>query len=242
MATSLLGLGLMVHAGSASAQSQPAIYPMVQPPPAPWAAQPVGASQQSAQPVPVNVTRTAHETFPAPQDGERRPGVRMPYDSIDTKTNFGMPGMETLMRLESEAELFRRMVQEGMKEGSPVIFPEDKPLAREAYPGRHWAPKTMSAEPTYVAHERLLFEQENFERGLWNFGVFSPPLEVAEFSWDVIMLPYHMATRPCQQYDTSAGKCLPGDPAPFRIAPFEWSLSGVVAEGAAVTGAFFIFP
>ena len=246
MATSLLGFGLMLPAGAALAQTSPATYPMVQPPPSPLASSPAAAGQQSARPVTVTVTRTGLNAPQIPdievkQDIQQR-GVRQPYDSFDTKTFFGVPSMEVLTRLETEAELFRRMEQEGMRNGERVIFPEDKPLAREPYPGRHWAPKTMIADAPYVAHERLLFEQENFERGLWNFGILTPPLEIALFSWDTVMLPYHLATRPCQQYDTSAGKCLPGDPSPFRISPFEWSLSGAVAEGAAVTGAFFIFP
>jgi hypothetical protein len=88
----------------------------------------------------------------------------------------------------------------------------------------------------------LYFEQPNIERGLWDFGVFAPVLSVGKFYWDIATLPYHWGTRPGQHYDTSAGKCLPGDPIPFYLYPPELSLTGVAAQAAAVTGAFFIFP
>jgi hypothetical protein len=100
----------------------------------------------------------------------------------------------------------------------------------------------MQVEPAYVAHGRLLFEQKNFERGLWDLGLFTPVVESTLFYFDVAALPYHLATRPCQQYDTSAGKCLPGDPAPFLLYPPELSYSGLVAELAVGTAMFFIFP
>jgi hypothetical protein len=153
-----------------------------------------------------------------------------------------VPGLEVITRLEPESALFERMKQEALKAGERIVFPEEPVLAKDPYPGRHWAPKIMQVEPCYVAHQRLLFEQQNFERGLWDLGPLTPVVEIGMFYFDVAALPYHLATRPCQQYDTSAGKCLPGDPTPFYLYPPELSFSGAVAEAAVVTGMFFIFP
>ena len=115
-------------------------------------------------------------------------------------------------------------------------------IAKEPYPGRHWSPYTKQVEPNYVCYQRLLFQQKNFERYGWDLGPITPILSAGKFYWDVLALPYHAATRPCQQYDTSAGKCLPGDPTPFFLYPVEFSVSGLAAEAAVVTGAFFVFP
>jgi hypothetical protein len=70
----------------------------------------------------------------------------------------------------------------------------------------------------------------------------TPAICTGKFFWDSLLLPYNIATRPCQQYDTDAGKCLPGDPAPLYLYPIELSLTGLLAEGAAITGLYFIFP
>ena len=147
-----------------------------------------------------------------------------------------------LSRQESEKSLFERMRQVSLRIYERIIFPEEPLLAREPYPGRHWPQMAKLVEPVFVIHERLLFEQQNLERGLWEFGVLTPVLSTGKFYWDVLALPYHAATRPCQQYDTSAGKCLPGDPTPFFLYPVEFSVSGLAAEAAVVTGAFFVFP
>jgi hypothetical protein len=153
-----------------------------------------------------------------------------------------VPGLEVITRLEPESALFKRMKQEALKAGERIVFPEEPVLAKEPYPGRHWAHKTMQVEPCYVAHGRLLFEQQNFERGLWDLGPLTPVVEAGMFYFDVAALPYHVFTRPCQQYDTSAGKCMPGDPTPFYLYPPELSFPGAVAEVAVVTGLFFVFP
>src|SRR5262249_18466687 len=115
-------------------------------------------------------------------------------------------------------------------------------LSKLPYQGRTWPDMAKLVEPDYVMHTRLLFEQQNFERGLWDLGILTPVLEAGIFYFDVAAPPYHLATRPCQQYDTSAGKCLPGDPTPFYLYPVEFSLTGAAAEAAVITGGFFIFP
>jgi len=232
MATSLFGVGLLLQAGPVFAQQpQPKTMEFhraaVEPNGPAMSIEPVAATQQQIQ-----------------QPIMDKTGVPKSYsdEAVGLRGVKEVPGLEVITRLEPESALFERMKQEALKAGDRIVFPEEPVLSKEPYPGRHWAPKAMQVEPLYVAHGRLLFEQKNFERGLWDLGPFTPVVSAGMFYLDVATLPYHLATRPCQQYDTSAGKCLPGDPMPFFLYPPELSFSGAVAEVAVGTALFFIFP
>jgi hypothetical protein len=164
------------------------------------------------------------------------------YEGMEFRSLRELPGLEVVTRVESEASLKERMRQELLRSGERIVFPEEPVVSKQAYQGRHEPPLVAWAEPHFVTHGRLLFEQQNFERGLWDLGILGPLVSVGEFYFDLAMLPYHLGTRPLQQYDCSAGKCLPGDPSPFYVYPPEWSLTGLTAEAAVITGLFFIFP
>jgi hypothetical protein len=164
------------------------------------------------------------------------------FETLEFRNLREVPHLEVLTRLESEPALFERMRQESLRSGDRIVFPEEPPVTKQPYKGRQWPLFSKEVEPYYVVHGRLLFEQQNFERGLWDLGILGPPLSAGKFFCDAFFLPYNLATRPCQQYDTDAGKCLPGDPTPLYLYPVELSLTGLIAEGAAITGAFFIFP
>jgi len=97
-------------------------------------------------------------------------------------------------------------------------------------------------QPGYVWHRRLLFEQINSERYGWSMGIVQPAVSALHFYADVATLPYHVAQEPCCQGDTSAGKCLPGDPVPLLLYPPHYSLSGLSAEAAVITLLFIAFP
>jgi len=170
------------------------------------------------------------------------PAPKAGYETFEFRNLREVPGLEVLTRLESQEALFERMRQELLRSGERIVFPEEPILSKTPYPGRAWLPLTKLAEPYFVCHERLYFEQQNFERGLWDFGVLTPVLEAGKFYFDIAALPYHCGTRPCQKYDCSAGKCLPGDPTPFYLYPVEVSLTGIVAEAGVVAAGFFIFP
>ncbi len=55
-------------------------------------------------------------------------------------------------------------------------------------------------------------------------------------------MPYQYCKRPFQQFDTSAGKCLPGDPVPMLLYPPEPSLTGLLGEAGVGVGLLFAFP
>jgi hypothetical protein len=180
----------------------------------------------------------------AAQGDKEKPGPygKADFEALEFRNLHEVPGLAVLTRLESEAALKERMRQETLKTGKRIIFPEEAVIAKEPYPGRDWAPKAMQIEPTFVCHDRLLFEQQNFERGLWDLGILTPVVCAGKFYVDVVALPYHLGTRPRQCYDCSAGKCLPGDPTPLFLYPPELSLTGLATEAGVLTGMFFVFP
>jgi hypothetical protein len=159
---------------------------------------------------------------------------------IETEVPNGLK----LFRRESEAALKERMRQEkrDRDDFGPLVFPEEQPLPREVYLGRRWPQSRELVEPSYLCHGRLYFEEKNSDRYGWDLGIIQPLVSAASFYGDLLTFPYHWATRPCQRYDCSAGKCLPGDPVPYLCYPPEASLTGLAAEASVVTALFFIFP
>lgn len=153
-----------------------------------------------------------------------------------------VPGLERLTRFESEKSLFLRMQQEKRRSDDRVVFPSEPVLARDMYKGRHFKQMVEVAQPYYVGYKRLLFEQKNFERHGWDLGPITPLVSAGRFYWDVATLPYHMATRPCQQFEYNSGECLPGDPVPFLLYPPELSVTGLTAQTTVLGGLLFAFP
>ncbi len=164
-----------------------------------------------------------------------------PYDfSVATE----LPGPDQIFRRVSEAEFFEGIRQgyKGFAGGGRIIFPEEVALTTEPYKKRQFPYVVKGVEPNYVLHGRLYFEQPNFERQGWDLGVLSPFINMGVYYYDLATLPYHYMTRPFERYDTSAGKCLPGDSTPLLLYPEELSVTGLVGEAAVVTGLFYLFP
>jgi hypothetical protein len=149
-----------------------------------------------------------------------------------------------LFRLDAESTLFERMKQEARDRRSAerIVFPEEPVLSKEPYHGRAWPAQQMVVEPNYVAHRRLFFEEQNAERFGWDLGVLSPFVSSAYFFKDLALWPMHAGSRPCEPFETSAGKCLPGDPVPYLIYPPEMTASGAVAEAAVIASLLVLFP
>ena len=185
------------------------------------------------------VTFTGAATQDTPKYGSRK-------DEFDTDfpVTKELPGLDRLTRRESEKELFNRIRQETRKRpGSErALFPEEAPIAKEKYSPRQYPVGQIKVEPAYVCHGRLIFEQPNFERYGYDFGFFQPAVSTVITMCDVFTMPYQCCKRPFQQYDTSAGKCLPGDAVPLLLYPLEPSLTGLLGEGLAGVGLLFAFP
>lgn len=204
----------------------------------------------SAPPPPVPAVTTEVQTLPvaalqprpdpAPRDRPSAPGEPGGYT-----IQLDPPGSERLFRLESEASLNERMRQEARGRGdSPerITFPEEPRLSKERYAGRAWPKQQTFAEPFYVCHRRLYFEQKNEERYGWDLGVIQPLVSAGYFFGDLVTLPYKFGTEPCRWYECSAGQCLPGQPTPYLIYPPQPSITGFAMEAAIVGTLFAIFP
>jgi len=165
-----------------------------------------------------------------------------PEDIYDITASTELPGPERLFRRQSEREFFERLREDYREKRDRIIFPKVEALTTERYQKRQFPPRVEGVEPHYVCHGRLLFEQPNFERQGWDLGILTPICNLGVYYYDLALLPYHAWTRPVQLTDCSAGKCLPGDPTPLYLYREQFSVSGLAAEAAVVTGLFYLFP
>lgn len=119
----------------------------------------------------------------------------------------------------------------------PVVPPGTTYVAKTAgYP-----PATAYAEPGFVVHRRLHFEEKNSERYGWDLGIFQPFVSTAAFYKDVLLWPNSLASGfEVGFWDTSAGKCLPGTPVPYYLYPPGLTVTGMAAEIGVFTGGAFI--
>jgi hypothetical protein len=168
-----------------------------------------------------------------------------PEESTTFPVQLEPPGPERLFgHLESEAHLFERIRQEdrGQTPIDIAVFPQEPVLSRTPYYGRRWPALHETAEANYLCYQRLLYEQKNFERGGWDLGAITPIVSALDFYKDFVLMPYHGFTDVCRCYECNTGYCLPGDPVPLVLYPPEPSVSGALAEVAAVAAVVAIFP
>lgn len=146
--------------------------------------------------------------------------------------------------VESDAQLQQRIRQENRERKVPerIVFPNDPVISTDTYQGRRFYPTRLEVAPYYVCHGRLYFQQINFERYGWSFGVLQPLISSGIFLWDFVMWPYHMAKEPCRCFEYNTGYCLPGDPVPYLLDPLEISATGAVAEVGTILALVAVFP
>lgn len=234
---------LLLAGGLAHAQPLPArsARPPTAPPVPSYSLHKPAPPPPAAQPVPLMEIQRTVQLQPLPA----RPVPVDEYgDSRRYQVQLDPPGPLRLFRLESERNLQLRMKMEGF-ERTPrerIVFPEEPVIALEPYAGRQFAPMVARAEPNYVCYPRLLFEQPNAERYGWDFAFFHPIISAGAFLFDVATLPYHLGTAPCRKFESSAGRCLPGDPVPLLLFPPERSMPGSLTEVAVVVALLAIFP
>ncbi len=165
-------------------------------------------------------------------------------DQIDFFIRPELPDPDRLFGRESERQFFERIRQDAKSRlgSAPVLFPQQVPVSKDTYQARSFPRAQSTVEPSYVSHRKLLFEQPNFERGGWDFGAAQPVIGLGIFYYDMALLPYHYWTRPHEHGETSAGKCLPGDPSPLLYYCEPWSWTGAAAQGSVIVGGVFLFP
>jgi hypothetical protein len=241
---------LLLAGGVASAQ-EPARLPAL---PAldrqPAAADPLWHAPQSTKKL--NYHKQAAPMPPAPEPVIRqvqafapaKPGGGGLGDQIDYLIQLLPPGPERMFRIRSEVELREQIRQEAREKSPPerAVFPEEKPVTDEKYAARQFAPQVSLVEPGYVNYDRLYFEDLNSERYGWDLGAAQPLVSTGLFFFDLVTLPYHLASRPFDCIQSSAGYCLPGDPVPYLLYPPDTSTTGALGEAAAIIGLIAIFP
>jgi len=152
------------------------------------------------------------------------------------------PSPAHLFRVESEASMRQRLIEEALRANAPQPMFPPAPASPAPFAGRSWPERVTCVEPSYVCYGRLLFEQINSERYGWNLGLIQPLVSLGVFYIDAATVPYHLATDPCRCYECSAGYCLPGTPVPLLLYPEECSATGALAEAAAVGAVLLLFP
>lgn len=155
------------------------------------------------------------------------------------------PSAEALFgRRDSEKMFEQRMRQQARQQVPPnvVQFPDKPILSKTEFAGRNFPPTVVIAEPRFVCHNRLYFEEKNAERYGWDLGFIQPFVSTLYFYKDVLCLPHNIFSDPCRRYECSAGYCLPGDPVPYIFYPPQFTLVGGIAEGAIAVGLFAVIP
>ncbi len=164
-------------------------------------------------------------------------------DLLEYQIRLEPPSIDIVTQMGSEKALEERMRQEAMQRGGAEIrFPAKAPVSTHPYTPRNYAVAKICAEPRYVSYDRLHFEELNAERYGWNLGWIQPMVSAAYFYKDFLFLPYELASYPHRQFETSAGKCLPGDSVPYILYPPEITLSGIAAEAGVAVGLVPVFP
>ena len=164
-------------------------------------------------------------------------------DLLEDQIRLEPPSIDVVTGMGSEKGLEERMRQEAIQRGGQEIrFPAKAPVSTKPYTPRNLVGSKICAEPHYVSYDRLHFEELNAERYGWDLGFIQPLVSAAYFYKDVLFLPYEVASYPHRRFETSAGKCLPGDPVPYILYPPEVTLSGIAAEAGVAVGLVPVFP
>ena len=171
--------------------------------------------------------------------------AKLPVDGgSDLVIRTELPGVDLIFTREAENQLFDTIRAENQARpgAQRVIFPERGQVTRDKYAGRNFKQMVEKIEPSFVMHRRLNFENLNADRYGWEMGNLQPALSLGHFLYDVVALPYHSWTRPLQQWDSSAGKCLPGDAVPLQFYREPFSVTGLAAQTGAVFLGIAAFP
>lgn len=194
-------------------------------------------------------TREAPERIAAAsfQPGPNLPIPRAPgavEEGIEPYVRVDLPGPQRLFMRDSEKQFFDRIANEMKKQpgGARAIFPEEPVISKQPYRPRVMGSHVVFVEPGYVVHGRLFFEQPNFERAGYDFGVLQPAICMGVYYYDLLALPYHACSDLRHPWESSVGKCLPGDPAPLVVTRERFSVTGLIGQTSVIMGGFYLFP
>lgn len=212
--------------------------------PPPRTLPPPPAVERAEQQEPGDVLRYPQQTKYVRTAAQLTGAARSGEEDVEFNIRARLPDPHALFQRISEAQLFEQIRQEHNKRPAPTrpaVFPEEPVIGNGPYTGRSFPMRVSRVEPGYVCHRRLYFEQKNFERQGWDLGILQPGICLGVFYYDVLTLPNRVWTNACENYDCSAGKCLPGDPTPLLLYRQRWSITGLAASIGTYVGAGFVF-
>ena len=186
------------------------------------------------EPMPAKVVQVVAQAPRGPDAAEE------PYLRLRTE----LPGPQRLFMRDSESQFFDRIAQDMKKQrgGARAVFPDPVVLSKEPFRPRNFPHMVELVEPGYVCHGRLYFEQPNFERAGYDFGVLQPAMCLGVFYYDAFMFPYHYCTDLNNRMECTAGKCLPGDQSPLLFPRERFSVTGLVGQSGVMIGLGFLIP
>lgn len=123
-------------------------------------------------------------------------------------------------------------------------------LSRMQSPGdtaalREWSPFAYRWEAPGLCHQPLYFEEVSLERlGRSPIGprFAQPAISAAHFFGTIPLLPYAIATDPPSELVYTLGEYRPGSNVPYDLRRPQFSLRGLAAQSAAVTGLILMIP
>jgi hypothetical protein len=162
----------------------------------------------------------------------------------DFQVQLEPPGPDRIFRLESEAALRQRIMQEFRNRNERAEFPRDADLVRpgESQQARYFPPTASFFVPDAVCYNPLYFEEKNTERYGWDAGVFQPFLSTANFYKDLVCLPYNMGSMHPYACEFNTGYYKPGDAVPLFTYVPAFSVKGALMQAGTVVGGIAIFP
>lgn len=136
-----------------------------------------------------------------------------------------------------------------LSEGDLGFLSENWGLPREcrveqvAFTPRNWTPATITWKASNLCHKPKYFEEVNLERYGHTAGpVLQPIVSSAHFFANIAVLPYKMGVHSPDECQYALGYYRPGNCAPWIVPPVPISAKGALAQGAAMSGLFWLIP
>ena len=122
-------------------------------------------------------------------------------------------------------------------------LPKECLIEQVAYTPRAWTPLEMTWKASNLCSKPRYFEEVNLERYGHTAGPWlQPVVSSAHFFANIAVLPYKMGVHTPGECHYALGYYRPGNCAPWIVHPVPISARGALAQGAFMTGAFWLIP
>lgn len=150
------------------------------------------------------------ETLPTPRPVQK---LSWGYGPLDVELGLVPPSADALFRAETEGQFLERLRREALQQKITLMYPPVNTLQGTPLPVliRNLPPEAVGPVPEMVCYHPLYFEVCDTERFGWFVPYLQPALSTAEFYWDTLLLPYHMAVQPPWTWECDNMRPAPGD-------------------------------